>query len=610
MTRLSNLSIRGKLLAGFGAVLALTVVLGVVMLSQIGAVNNGANLIGTNSLPSVQQIDQAALDASSARAMLGESIIQTDAAKVTADLVVLKSYLAQTSKLLSTYGPLASGGQDTVLWHTAQSQWAAYLTATAQGPALSENHSSAAAPLQVALVNNTAAKFATVKQTMVAWAKVNNAAAASTVTSNASTYSSARVIGIILLVIAVVLGLAIALLVSRSIKRRVDVILGTLTSLRENCMSSMHEGMVALAAGNLTKRFKAVTPTIHDSSSDELGRVACNVNSVRERIAEAIEAYNTTADGLAAMIGKVAQTAGDVGDSSIQMASTSEEAGRATGEIAHAVSDVAEGAERQVRMIEGARLAAEEVGRAVEESAENARQTAAVAADTRQIAQDGVGAAEQANAAMESVRDSSVAVSDAIGELAAKSEQIGAIVQTMTRIAEQTNLLALNAAIEAARAGDQGRGFAVVAEEVRKLAEDSQHAAQEISVLIGAIQSETGRAVTVVQDGAQRTQEGAAVVDQTREAFVKIGDAVDDMTARVEQIAAVATEISASAQRMQEHIGEAAAVAEQSSASTEEVSASTQETSASTEQIAATAQALSSNAEALNALVASFTLTP
>ena len=82
---------------------------------------------------------------------------------------------------------------------------------------------------------------------------------------------------------------------------------------------------------------------------------------------------------------------------------------------------------------------------------------------------------------MRSVRDSSQEVTRAIGELAGKSEQIGAIVQTITGIAEQTNLLALNAAIEAARAGDQGRGFAVVADEVRKLAEESQHAAHEIS---------------------------------------------------------------------------------------------------------------------------------
>ena len=67
-----------------------------------------------------------------------------------------------------------------------------------------------------------------------------------------------------------------------------------------------------------------------------------------------------------------------------------------------------------------------------------------------------------------------------IGDLGARSEQIGGIVETITGIAEQTNLLALNAAIEAARAGEQGRGFAVVAEEVRKLAEESQRAAASI----------------------------------------------------------------------------------------------------------------------------------
>jgi methyl-accepting chemotaxis protein len=171
------------------------------------------------------------------------------------------------------------------------------------------------------------------------------------------------------------------------------------------------------------------------------------------------------------------------------------------------------------------------------------------------------------------VRDSSDEVSTAIRDLAEKSEQIGQIVETITGIAEQTNLLALNAAIEAARAGEQGRGFAVVAEEVRKLAEEAQSAAQEISQLIGAIQGQTHRAVEIVEDGVRRTQDGAAVVEQTREAFQKIDASVENMTARVEQIAAVSQQIAAGADSMQSHIAEVAAVAQQSSASTEEVSA-------------------------------------
>jgi methyl-accepting chemotaxis protein len=210
---------------------------------------------------------------------------------------------------------------------------------------------------------------------------------------------------------------------------------------------------------------------------------------------------------------------------------------------------------------------------------------------------------------MQSVRASSDNVSETIYALAASSGQIGTIVQTITAIAEQTNLLALNAAIEAARAGEQGRGFAVVAEEVRKLAEESAHAAREISGLIGAMQSETTRAVTVVEDGATRTQHGAAVVEQTREAFLSIGQAVEDMNTRIEQIAAAAEQITASASNMQHTVGEVAAVAEQSSASSQEVSASTEQTSASTQQIAASAHELADTAHTLNDLVSQFKLT-
>ena len=393
-----------------------------------------------------------------------------------------------------------------------------------------------------------------------------------------------------------------------SVRRSQTSILDGLEGLQASGTDVLADGLDALAAGDLTRHIDHHLPPIESPTRDELGEVAAAVDQIRWRVIASISSFNAMSEQLRSMLSEVAASAGAVSAASEQMSSTSEEAGRATGEIAHAVGDVAQGAERQVVMVEEARRAADEVARTIGESATGAQQTADLGQQARQAAGDGVAAAVQASEAMQSVRDSSRAVTEAIAGLAGKSEQIGAIVQTITGIAEQTNLLALNAAIEAARAGEQGRGFAVVAEEVRKLAEESQEAAAQISQLIGAIQVETSKTVAVVQEGAQRTDDGASVVEQTRQAFERIGVAVEDMTARVEQIAAASEETAAGAGRMQVSITEVAAVAEQSSASAEEVSASTEETAAAAQQITASARELARTAETLEQLVSRFRL--
>jgi methyl-accepting chemotaxis protein len=265
---------------------------------------------------------------------------------------------------------------------------------------------------------------------------------------------------------------------------------------------------------------------------------------------------------------------------SAQMATASEEAGRAVNEIAETVADVAIGAERQVKMINDARITAE--------------QTAEVAVEAQKVSEAGVTAANQAGDAMDSVSASSKAVSGVMSDLSSMSGEIGTIVQTITSIAGQTNLLALNAAIEAARAGDQGRGFAVVAEEVRKLAEESQDAAKRIAGLISRIQQGTATAVDAVADSGRQTDDGVVVVEQAKEAFRAITERVEEMATRIGYIVEASTQV--------------AGVAESSSTSAEQVSAATQETSATTHEVATAAADLARTADELEQIVAGFKL--
>jgi methyl-accepting chemotaxis protein len=425
--------------------------------------------------------------------------------------------------------------------------------------------------------------------------------------SSAASRSSNMIL--VVLVIAVIGAIALAVVVTRGIVGRVRTLADRLESLDQHCVNSLEVGLAAIAVGDLTVGAEPVTQPIENPGADEIGDASRSTNELIDKLRSSLASYNGMREQLVEMIGQISTTSRTLNTSSVEMASTSEQAGRAVGEIAGAVGDVASNAEQQLRKIESSRALAEEMAETSKTSSEDVQETAAAATRARELASEGADAVQGATEAMRAVRASSEGTTEAMRELGAKSEQITGIVAAITGIAEQTNLLALNAAIEAARAGEQGRGFAVVAEEVRKLAEESQSAAASITGLIGEIHAETQRAVEVVEDGAKRTEAGTATVDQAREAFLRLGESVDDMSARIERIAQGIATIAEVSERMQHDMTEVAAVAEQSSASTEEVSAATEQTSASAEQIAASAQELSDNAEQLTRLVGRFRLT-
>jgi methyl-accepting chemotaxis protein len=577
--------------------------MGLVLLSELSSINGGGAALGRRVLPSVERID-----------VIGREIVDLRRAQLKFVLDPLTAGGVQAradwtrdlndlNARLAGYKTSVASAEDRRLWQSVQKQWLALQSQTLPLIAVANGND---APGARALIDSSLPTFKALMATVEAWTAEQDHRATAQLASNQSAYGSARTLGLALLGLGILIGVAIAFTVSKAIKGGVDVVLDRIRSLEQRGMTHLREGVEAFAAGDLTRSYDHEVQAIENPGRDEIGQVAQAVNGMRESLIASIEAYNQTAERLREMIGEVARTASTVGSSSQQIAASSVQAGQASGEIANAVSDVAQGAERQVRIVEQARLAADEVVQAVAVSAENAHQTAEVAQRARDAAQEGVSAAEHADEAMSAVRASADEVTHVIRELAAKSDRIGSIVQTITGIAEQTNLLALNAAIEAARAGEQGRGFAVVAEEVRKLAEGSQQAAREISELISGIQNQTAGAVGVVETGARRTQDGAAVVQQARDSFLQIGTAVEDMASRVEQIAGVSERIAADAARMSETIEQIASVAEESSATSEEVSASTQNTSASAQQIAAGAQSLAETAEELNQVVARF----
>ena len=372
---------------------------------------------------------------------------------------------------------------------------------------------------------------------------------------------------------------------------------------------------------------------LETNGRDELDDLAASLNSMVDGLDEVAGAAGRVADGdltvalqprsnrdglavsFGGMVGSLRELVSEVRGSSSQLASASrdmaevsEDAGRAIAEIASAIDTVATGAERQVQVVGGAARSTTEVVSMSRTGAEDARATTEAVDEARAVAAQGTGAVDEVTAAMAAVRDNSTRATGAIRELGAKSERIGGIVETITGIAEQTNLLALNAAIEAARAGEQGRGFAVVADEVRKLAEESQTAAASIAELISEIQAETGRAVEVVEQGAQRTEDGAATVDRARDAFVQIESAVATVGDRIAAISEAIAAVDQQASQVEADMGEVASVAEESSASTQQVAASAQQTSTSTQQITSAAGELSATAARLEELIDRFTL--
>lgn len=313
-------------------------------------------------------------------------------------------------------------------------------------------------------------------------------------------------------------------------------------------------------------------------------------------------------NNIKALLKNLMETSEDMAASSEELTASSEQSAQAANQVAGSVTEVAQGAENQMKATDQAGQIVKKISVSIGQVSQKSQQVASSANHTMQTATDGESIIKRAVSEMKTIEEKTNATSTVISKLEDKSKQIGQIVETISGIASQTNLLALNAAIEAARAGDAGRGFAVVAEEVRKLAEQSETAAEQITSLIGEVQSSTREAVVFMDANQKEIISGVQAVDDAGSNFNNILGMVGDMTKQIDAITSSIDEVTKGTTHVVTAVQGIAAESRKASEQTQTISAATEEQSASVEEIASASEHLAQMAADLQKAVQKFKL--
>jgi methyl-accepting chemotaxis protein len=651
-----------KLIGSFLIIDAVFIVFGVFSLTRMSELNRQIEYIKTESMSSVQTIDDIYIKVAHYRRQQLQHLLASSVGDWTNYENYMKEDDQDTQKLVETYQTLISDENDEAYLEKMKSIWETYKTENKKflELRLAMDYNGA----KTVINNESKSTFDELTSVMDDWQSYNDGLANDRMEAAYHEYLFARNVTIGLLIGVGLLSLGMGYFLARSLAKGARTMAQTAEQLSETDLPALSGALLSLADGDLTQSIQIQTPLVRYQSSDELGALAKAFNKMIVRLQEVGEVYAKTTNGLNDVVSQVAENAAHLAGTSGQLAATASQAGEATGQIAFTIQDIAHGTTQQTNSVNETAAAVDRITQLIRQVAEGTtEQSQAVEQVTTSVnffaegmvqiseaaeinagnsargaekARIGAEKVDQSIGGMHSIQAQVQVSSGKVQDMGARSEKIGEIVETIEDIASQTNMLALNAAIEAARAGEHGKGFAVVADEVRKLAEKSSGAAKEISALIKDIQKTIADAVLGMQSVSEEVENGMALAQQSGEALKEIREAVetamrgsqnagkvsqqlqastDQLIAAAERVRAVVAEnvaaiqqITNSSEEINQAIDNIASVSEENSASVEEVSASAEEVSAQVEEVTASVHSLADMAQGLQQAVSRFSL--
>ncbi|CAI8801429.1 methyl-accepting chemotaxis protein [Pseudomonas sp. IT-P294] len=524
---LRNLNIAPRAFLGFAFIALLVIGLGVFAVSRMSVIRQASVDMESTQLPSVGYLGNLTENVLRLRILSFRVLVNRDASALQEAQTRIGALVDKVRTAQSSYAALPASPEEAALYKTFTATLDNYMQAQNQMLELSRQNKLD----EMRALINTRIKDGTdqMGEQLNKLVALNNSDAKAASVVAGEHYSSAITGIVAVAVIAALLTVLLAWLLTRSIVSPLNRALQVAQTI---------------AGGNLTT-------VIEIDGQDEPARLLGALSGMQDNLRKTIE----------------------------QIAGSATQLGAAAEELSTVTQEASRGMQQQNNEIEQAATAVNEMTAAVEEVARNAVSTSEASNQSTQAAREGRDRVVETVNAIQTMTHDVQNTSLMIEGLATQGRDIGKVLDVIRAIAEQTNLLALNAAIEAARAGEAGRGFAVVADEVRALAHRTAQSTQEIEKMVAGIQNGTGEAVSSMAQSNQRTQStlemaraAGVALEQITQSIHLINERNLVIASASEEQAQVSREVDRNLVNIRDLATQSAAGANQTSAATHELS--------------------------------------